>query len=132
MKQIARNKYYELSYDEGNNIVFWIMYGAWDSMAVAPSFQTDWNQAVNAASKPFKAVFDISLLVYMSDDVKNANNHIVDQLLLNGLEKAAYIVGKLIDKVRANEQASAQGDSRVFQAFTFQEKKEAVEWLLGE
>ena len=54
MKNIAKNTYYELSYEESENIVYWKMKGFWKDMSVVPDFHSDWGKVRKLTRQDWK------------------------------------------------------------------------------
>lgn len=131
MKQIAFNQYYELSYDEENNWIYWKIKGFWKDMSVVPNFEADWQKAVDAAQKPFRIYGDLSQSKTMPDAVKKANDEMQQYLLKNGCNKVACIVDSALTKMTINNVLRESNMITVTQFFTSAEAKNAKKWLKG-
>ncbi len=74
MKNISKNKYYELSYDNVRNCIFWKMKGFWSSMSVAPDFDKDWDTIQSLVKPGFVIYADLSTMTVLVSDVEEKND----------------------------------------------------------
>ena len=96
MKNIANNNFYELSYDEKSNLVYWTMKGYWNSLNVVPDFEKDWDTAVSETRKGYRVFADLHDLEKIPDHMKEVHFNKQKTLLDNGCEKIACMIGNSI------------------------------------
>ncbi len=127
MNEIAKNKYYELSYDDAKNWIYWTMRGFWAGMSVAPNFEKDWHKAQKLAKKPFKIFADLSKLKVMRDEVKEANDKMQQELMQNGCIKVSCLIESELTKLSLNRTLKNSGMDKIVQYFD--DAAEAEIWL---
>ncbi len=129
MKEIAKNEFYELKYDDSENWVYWTMKGFWESMSVVPNFYSDWEATINTAQKPFKIYSDLSALKTMPDDVKDANDKMQQKLMQSGCVKVSCLLESSVTKMSLNDVIKSSGMEKMVQYFTKSEAGDAKKWL---
>ena len=129
MRQIAKNPYYELVYDQANSVVYMKFKGFWKDMSVVPNFENDWYKVLEIASKPFKIYGDLTQSKPQPEEVKKANDEMQQYLLQNGCEKVACIVDSALTKLSTNSSLKQSNMLSVTQFFTSDEAEAAENWL---
>ncbi len=127
MKEIAKNEYYELSYDETRNWVYWTMKGFWENMDVVPDFDKHWDETQRAAKSGFKIFADLSKLKAMPDDVKKAQEERQQRLMQSGCIKVSCIMESAVTKISLNKVIQESGMQEMLQYFD--NATEAESWL---
>ncbi|MBF0433494.1 MAG: hypothetical protein HQK83_19610 [Fibrobacteria bacterium] len=130
MKDIAKNEYYDLIYDESKNWIYWTMRGFWKSLDAVPDFEKDWDKAIATAQKPFKIFADLSKLKAMPKDVQDANDQMQQKLMQNGCIKVSAIMDSIITKISLNEVIEKSGMEKMVKYFD--NADEANVWLSAE
>jgi hypothetical protein len=113
MEKVAQNEYYELSYDETKNWVYWTMKGYWPGMTAVPNFEKDWDTIQTKVKPGFKIYSDISQLKVMPDDVKDAQDRRQVKLLQAGCKKVAAIVSSSVTKISMNKAIQGSGIDKI-------------------
>ncbi len=129
MKEIAKNTYYELYYDQFSNWIHWTMKGYWKDMSVVPNFNADWKNVISTAKTPFKIFANLSELKAMPDDVKAANDQMQQHLMQNGCIKVSCLMDSAATKLSLNQVIKESGMEKMVKYFTSSESDEAKEWL---
>lgn len=127
MNEIAKNAYYELAYDDTKNRIYWTMKGFWQSMAVVPDFDNDWDTAQRMTRSGWTIFADLSTLKVMPDDVKNAQDERQKKLLQAGCTKVSCLMESAITKMSLNAALAGSGMEKIVQYFD--NAAEAEHWL---
>ncbi|MBF0360322.1 MAG: hypothetical protein HQK49_04885 [Oligoflexia bacterium] len=129
MKEVANNQFYELSYDEKKNWVYWTMRGFWKSMAVAPNFDKDWD-SIQALTKPgFRIFADLSKLKLMPDDVMEAQNVRQAKLMEGGCKRVSVLMENEVTKLSLNDALEKNKMHEIVRYFLVSESKDAEKFL---
>jgi hypothetical protein len=129
MVEIAKNDYYELSYDENDNIIFWVMRGFWKDMSAVPNFFSDWDKALKLTKPGWKIFSNASQCRVVPPDVQEAKKKNQKRLLQNGCAKIVRIVDSAITKMSLSSEIKQPGMSAVIKEFSSDEIDEAIKWL---
>lgn len=129
MTEIAKNDYYELSYDASENTVFWTMKGYWKDASVVPNFNSDWDKARRLTKLGWKIYSDASRCKVMPEDIKAQKIANQKKSLNSGCVKIARVVDSAITKMSLNKETSEPGMDKVIRQFSSTQAKEAREWL---
>lgn len=129
MVEIAKNDYYELSYDERDNCIHWVMKGFWKDMSVVPDFFSDWDKALELTRPGWKILSDATQCKVVPPDVQEAKQKNQKRLLQNGCSKIARIVDSAITKMSLSEEKKQPGISAIMKEFSSDEIEEAKKWL---
>jgi len=127
MKEIAKNEFYELKYDEGRNWIFWTMKGYWKGMESVPNFDKDWNQALTMVHGSWRLFADLSQLKAMPDDVKAAQDRKQKELLQKGCSKVSCVMTSEVTKMSLNQVIKESGMDKIIHYFN--SLTEAEKWL---
>lgn len=113
MKEVAKNEFYELGYDETQNWIHWTMRGFWKSMAVVPDFDKDWD-AVQSMVKPgWKLFADLAELKPMPDDVQAAQDARQQKLIKDGCAKVSCIMTSAVTRLSLNKVLKDSGMDKI-------------------
>ena len=129
MKEIGKNDYYELFYDESRNWVYWTMKGFWKDLTVVPNFDKDWNMVFGLVKKGFKIYADLSTLRTLPEDVKNANDETQAKLMELGCKKVSCLMDSAVTKLSLNTVLEKNKMKNVVKYFLSSEDIEARKWL---
>lgn len=127
MKEIAKNEFYELKYDEGRNWIYWTMKGYWKNMQVAPNFDRDWNTALSMVHGSWRVLADLSQLKAMPEDVKSAQDKKQQEMLQRGCERVSCVMASEVTKMSLNQALKQSGMDKIVQYFN--KLSEAEKWL---
>jgi hypothetical protein len=127
VKQIAKNGYYELKYDETENWIYWTMQGFWQDMSVVPNFDKDWDAAQALAKPDFRIFTDLSLLRAMPGDVQAAQDARQQKLMESGCARVSCFVESAFAAISLNSVIKSSGMDKIVQSFY--DAAEAREWL---
>ena len=127
MKNISKNKYYELSYDNVRNCIFWKMKGFWSSMSVAPDFDKDWDTIQSLVKPGFVIYADLSTMTVLVSDVEEKNDERQAKLMQAGCKKVACIISEPNTRIFLNNVLKKSGMEKVVKYCS--NKEEALEFL---
>jgi hypothetical protein len=129
MKQIAKNNYYELAYDENRNWIYWSMKGFWRNMSVVPEFDRDWDKIQSIVKKDFKIFADLSQLKPMPEEVKAAQDQRQQILMKAGCAKVACIIDDIVTKSTLNAALKRNDMQNIVRYFISIERGKAITFL---
>jgi hypothetical protein len=109
MGNIAKNEYYELSFDDRSHQVLWIMKKFWDSMDVVPNFFSDWDKLMESIRGGFTMLADLSEVKTWPEDVYEANIKIQEKLMKKGCKKVAVVIQSTIVKFQVKQATELAG-----------------------
>jgi hypothetical protein len=113
MKQIAKNSYYELAYDESKNRVYWTMKGFWEKMSVVPDFDKDWDAIESIVKSGFTIFADLSTLKAMPEGVKSAQDKRQARLMKAGCAKVGCLIENTAAKFGLNQAVEKNGMAKI-------------------
>ncbi len=131
MKNIAKNEYYELSYEETENIVYWKMKGFWKDMSVVPVFHKDWDDARKLTKPGWKIFSDVSECRVVTADVNAEKAKNQEKAIENGCVKIALIGNSTITKMSIVQGARLSGAHDIIRTFDASQSGEGKNWLKG-
>jgi hypothetical protein len=126
---ISSNDFYELTYDEDNNRVVWIMKGFWKDMSVVPEFENDWLKVRGIAKPGWSILSDASSCKVIPIEVNRAKKRNQEESLRKGCEKIALICDSALTKISLTRSMSESGVGNIIKVFTSTQKDEAEKWL---
>ncbi len=129
MKYIAKNDYYELAYENSENIVYWKMKGFWKDMSVVPDFHIDWEKARKLTRPGWKILSDASECKVIPSEVNTEKIKNQEKALNTGCSGIALIVNSAITKISLLHGAEASGADEKIRIFASSQAEEAVKWL---
>ena len=129
MKNIAKNTYYELSYEESENIVYWKMKGFWKDMSVVPDFHKDWDDARKFVRTGWKIFSDVSECKVVPADVNVEKAKNQEKAIESGCVKIALIGNSAITKMSIVQGARLSGVDDKIRTFDTVQAEEAKKWL---
>ncbi|HOP31163.1 MAG TPA: hypothetical protein P5120_11560 [Spirochaetota bacterium] len=129
MKEIAKNSFYELNYNEAENIVYWKMKGFWKDMSVVPGFHKDWEKARKLTKTGWKIFSDASECKVIPPDVNTEKIKNQEKAIESGCTKIALVVNSAITTIsimRGTQESGAEDRMKVFGS---EEIEKAKQWL---
>jgi hypothetical protein len=129
MIEIAKNKYYSITYNREENCINWVMKGFWKDMSVVPNFFNDWDKALKVTRPGWKILSDARQCKVIPPDVQEAKKQNQKRLLKNGCVKIARLVDSAITKISLNKEKKEPGMTDIIKDFTGDEIDEAKNWL---
>ena len=117
MKTIVKTEFYELSYNDSKDWIYWTMKGYWSSMEIVADFEKDWETAISKVKTPFRIFADLTTLGAMPDDVKAANDQMQQKLLQKGCIKVAVTIESAITQMSVNRVIKESGMDKIVQYF---------------
>ncbi len=128
MKEIVKNEFYELAYDETKNWIHWTMKGYWESMSkAAPDFDKDWAAALSKVKPGWRLYANLAKLKVMPNDVKTAQDTKQQELMQKGCKRVSCIIESSITKMSLNAVLKKSGMEKIVQYFD--KADEARKWL---
>jgi len=127
MKTIAKNEYYELEYNETENLILWTMMGFWKDMSIVPDFDKDWDKILKMVKPDFILLGDLSTLRVLPDDVKTAQDEKQQVIMQKGCKKVAIIVDSATTKLSLNRVLKSSGMEKIIKYC--ENKTEAMDFL---
>ena len=109
MENIAKNEYYELSFDASKNQIVWKMLGFWNSMDVVPDFFSDWGKVIKSVKNGFTVLADLLEVKTWPEDVYEANMKVQEELMKKGCKKVAVVVKSAIVKFQIKQATELAG-----------------------
>ncbi len=129
MKEIAKNNFYELNYDDTENTIYWKMKGFWKDMSVVPDFHKDWDSARKLTRSGWKILSDASECKVIPSDVNAEKIKNQEKAIESGCAKIALVVNSAITTIsimRGTQESGAEDRMKVFGST---EIEDAKQWL---
>jgi len=129
VKEIAKNEYYDLYYEECENCIYWTMKGFWQGMSVVPNFHKDWDKARKLTKQGWKLYSDVSQCKVVPQDVGQEKIKNQKESMESGCIKIARIVDSAITKMSLHKEINELGMDEVIKEFNINQVEEAKKWL---
>ena len=127
MENIAKNEYYELSFDAIKNQILWTMLGFWNSMDLVPNFFSDWDKVTPLTKSSFTILAHLSNLSAWPKDVFEANMQVQAKLMKKGCRKVAVITQSVLIEYQIKRSTKEAGMIEIVKIFDNIEDAKA--WL---
>lgn len=129
MKEIAKNNFYELAYDNVENTVYWKMKGFWKDMSVVPDFHSDWDKARKHTRPGWKILSDASECKVIPSDVNSEKIKNQEKAIESGCTKIALVVNSAITTISIMRGTQDSGAEDRMKVFGSTEIEDAKQWL---
>ncbi|MDX5419276.1 MAG: hypothetical protein LPK09_08660 [Hymenobacteraceae bacterium] len=123
---IAKNKCYELAYDESKNRIYYSILGFWKSTENIPDFLNDWNKTLAAVSPGFTLLIDMRTMITHPQQLNSLHEESQRKVKAMGVSKVANVMPT--DKI-ANLQVAAISSRTDLPIRNFETTMEAEHWL---
>ena len=117
MENIARNEYYELSFDTSKNQIVWTMLGFWKSMDLVPHFFSDWDKVTKFTKSGFTILAHLVKLSAWPKDVFEANMQVQAQLMQKGCRKVAVVTQSALIEYQIKRSTKEAGMIEIVKIF---------------
>jgi hypothetical protein len=124
--QIAKNNYYEISYDEKKNRIFYKVIGYWPCCNIVPNYLDDIGEVLNYVKPCFTMIVDASFVEPHPPEVEVIRKKAQSMAVQNGLLCAAEIVSS---SFVSNLQFDEMTKSTNFRKNRFTNLEDAEEFL---
>jgi len=132
MKEVAKNNFYELKYNEAENIIYWKMKGFWKDMSVVPDFHKDWEKARKLTRAGWKILSDASECKVIPSDVNTEKVRNQEKAIETGCVKIALMVNSAITTISIIRGTQESGMEDRIKVFNSAEIQDAEKWLKAE
>ncbi len=129
MKEIAKNDFYELKYNDTENTIYWKMKGFWKDMSVVPDFHRDWEKARKLTRAGWKIFSDASECKVIPADVNSEKVKNQEKAIESGCVKIALVVNSAITTISIIRGTQESGMEDRMKVFGSAEIEEAKKWL---
>lgn len=126
METIAKNKFYEIHYDELKNRIYYKVVGFWENTEVVPSYKEDIQSVRNYVRPNYTMLVDTRKLEVHPTDVENLRVWAQNEAVKMGMYRAAQIV---TEDFISGLQFDNMIEKAKFLAGKFTTFEEAEQWL---
>jgi hypothetical protein len=121
------NQFYELSYNEGKNLIDLKVKGNWNSEDNVPHYIRHWVSILSEVKPGFKILTDLLDMKNLSPEVRSIHRQTNLMIVYSGVHKIAQLSSNPEKKEMLNSIGSASGIRQLTSVFN--NKDEAMKWL---
>lgn len=128
MEEIVKNKYYEVSVDQGKNRVFFSLIGFWENANVVPDLYDDCMKAVDKVKPGYTILANLKDFKTPPPEVIKLTAKVQESLVKRGASKSAEVLDSMLVKYNMDKSSEASGLTTI-QLKQFDNVAAAVAWL---